>query len=98
MRLLLLLVLLLGCGEDKPAKVYKTNCPEVELGQYIGYLSIEGVDKKSYVYWGCVDEDCRREATSDYEVSVMSMGDDVLRVCCGGVEHRVDRVNVVVIK
>jgi hypothetical protein len=56
------------------------------------------VDKKSYVYWGCVDEDCRREATSDYEVSVMSMGDDILRVCCGGVEHRVDRVNVVVIK
>ena len=35
---------------------------------------------------------------SDYPVEVRPIGDDVLRVCCGGSEHRVDRVNVVVIK
>jgi hypothetical protein len=89
---------LLGCGEDNPAKVYETDCPGVELEQHIGYLSIEGVDDKSYVYWGCVGGDCTSEGTSAYDVSVISMGGDVLRVSCGGFGHRVDRVNVVIIK
>jgi hypothetical protein len=96
--LVLLLFLLLGCGEDKPAKVYDTSCPSVELEHHIGYLSIEGVDDNSYVYWGCVGGDCTSEGTSGYAVSVRSMGGDVLRVSCGFFGNRVDRVNVVVIK
>ena len=92
-----MVLFLLGSGEDDPV-VYVTDCPVVEIGEHIGYLSIEGVDKKPYVYWGCVDEDCRRDATSDYGVSVRSMGGDILRVSCGVVNHRVDKVNVVVFK
>jgi len=97
LRFLLCLLLLSGCGEDK-MEVYNTRCPQVELGEHIGYLSIEGVDKNSFAYWACVKGDCTQEKWRDYPVEVRPMGDDVLRVCCGGSEHRVDRVSVVVIK
>ena len=98
MRLLLCLLLLAGCGDDIGPEVYKTECPRVELGEHIGYLSIEGIDNKSYAYWACVDGDCTQSHMKRYGVNVRPLGGDVLRVCCGGEKQRVDRVNVVVIK
>ena len=98
MRLLLvLLFLLVGCVDEAP-EIYKTECPRVELGEHIGYLSIEGIDKKSYAYWACVDGDCTQSHMNKYAVEVRPLGEDVLRVCCGGAKQRVDLVNVVVIK
>ena len=96
MRILLCLLLLVGCGEESP-EIYETECPRVELGEHIGYLSIEGIDNKSYAYWACVGRDCTQSHMNKYAVEVRPLGDDVLRVCCGG-KQRVDRVNVVVIK
>lgn len=87
----------MGC-EEESMDVYKTECPEVELGEHIGYLSIEGVDEGSFAYWACVGGDCTQEKWRGYPVDVRSVGGDVLRVCCGGSGHRVDRVNVVVLK
>ena len=87
----------MGCGEVS-REIYKTDCPRVELGEHIGYLSIEGIDNKSYAYWACVGEDCVQSRMKKYAVEVRPLGDDVLRVCCGGGKQRVDRVNVVVIK
>ena len=99
MRFLLCLLLLVGCADYEVApEIYKTDCPRVELGEHIGYLSIEGIDKKSYAYWACVDGDCKQSHMNKYAVEVRPLGGDVLRVCCGGGEQRVDRVNVVVIK
>jgi len=97
MRFLLCLLLLVGCGDETP-EIYKTECPRVELGEHIGYLSIEGVSKESFAYWACIDGDCTQDKWREYRVEVLPMGEDVLRVCCGGSGHRVDRVNVVVIK
>jgi len=96
LRYLLFLILLASCGE-KEAQVYKTDCSEIELGEHIGYLSIEGIDTQSYVYWGCVAGDCSSSKTEEYNISVRSLGGDVLRVCCGSEGERVDRVNVVVL-
>ena len=87
----------MGCGEADP-KVYKTDCPQLELEQHVGYLSIEDIEGKSYVYWGCVGEDCGLDTTSVYDISVSPMGEDILRVSCGVMKQRVDRVNVVIIK
>ena len=96
---MVLLFLLLGCDDYEVAsEIYKTECPRVELGEHIGYLSIEGIDKKSYAYWACVDGDCTQSHMNKYAVEVRPLGEDVLRVCCGGAKQRVDRVNVVVIK
>ena len=99
MKFLLCLILLVGCGDYEEApEIYETECPRVELGEHIGYLSIEDIDKKSYAYWACVDGDCTQRHMNKYVVEVRPLGDDVLRVCCGGSKQRVDRVNVVVIK
>lgn len=93
----LVLFLLLGCGEE-PVDVYTTSCPEVQLGEHIGYLSIDGVNDEKIGYWGCVGEDCSGAYVNQYGVRVDAMSGDVLKVCCGARGNRVDRVNVVVIK
>ncbi len=97
MKRFLVLLLLLGCGEE-PVDVYTTSCPEVELGEHIGYLSIEGVNDEIFGYWGCVGEDCSGVYVNQYGVRVDTMGEDVLKVCCGVSDSRVDEVKVVVIK
>ena len=97
LRLLLVLFLLLGCGEEK-AEVYQTICPEIELGEHIGYLSIEGVDQEKIGYWGCVGSSCSGTYVKEYGARVDPMGEDTLKVCCGGRFGRVDKVNVVIIK
>jgi hypothetical protein len=94
---LLCLLLLVGCGDESP-EIYETECPRVELGEHIGYLSIEGVDRSSFAYWACIDGDCRQEKWGEYPIEVRPMGGNVLRVCCGGGGQRVDSVNVVVLK
>ncbi len=95
MRYLLLVALLLGCGGEDQPEIYETKCPEVELGEHIGYLSIEGVDGGSIAYWACVGDDCSGEYSKEYGVYTKSMGEDVVRICCGVRGRRVDRVNVV---
>ena len=97
LRLLVLLFFILGCGED-PVDVYTTHCPEVELGEHIGYLSIEGINEERIGYWGCVGNNCSGEYVNQYGVRIDAMDDDVLKVCCGARGNRVDKVNVVVIK
>lgn len=97
MRYLLLVVLLMGCGEEK-MEVYQTSCPDVELGEHIGYLSIEGVDQEKIGYWACVGSKCSGLYVQEYGVRVDPMGEDTLKVCCGGRSGRVDKVNVVIIK
>lgn len=89
-----------GCCEQPSNKVYQTDCPEVEFGEHIGYLSIEGVDESSYAYWACSDGGggCTQDRMRREIIEVLPMGGDVLRVCCGSLGQRVDRVNVVVIK
>ena len=96
---LFLIVLLCGCGEEE-LEVYRTSCPEVELGEYIGYLSIEGVDQEDIAYWGCVGSSCSGDYVKRYGVRVdRKMEKDTLKVCCGSSSFgRVDQVNVVVIK
>ena len=88
---------MLGCVEEHP-EVYDTNCPEVELGEHIGYLSIEGVDQEKIGYWGCVGSNCSGSYVKSYGIRVDSMGDDTLKVCCGRGRGRVDKVKVVIIK
>ena len=94
---LVLLSLLLGCGEQA-VEVYSTDCPRVELEESVGYLSIEGVDGRGYAYWGCVEDDCSGDYTKPYGVSVSQVGDNTLRVCCGSKSSRVDLVKIVIIK
>ena len=100
---LLCLLLLVGCGDyfvsDGVApEIYNTKCPQVELGEHIGYLSIEGIDNKSYAYWACVGQDCTQRHMNKYAVEVRPLGDDVSRERCGCVEQRAYRVNEVVSK
>ena len=94
--LLVFLFFIVGCGDEN--EVYSTNCPVKDDLEHFGYISIEGVDKNGYGYWACVGEDCSSLYTDKYGVRVQSMGDDVLKVCCGRNLKRVDKVNVVVLK
>jgi hypothetical protein len=91
-----ILFLLFGCAEET-VEIYETDCPEMSTyGEHIGYLSIDNLSEKGFLYWGCMDGDC----VSDYSVYGMRVDwleGNVLRVCCG-VDSRVDKVNVVVIK
>lgn len=98
MRYLLLVALFMGCGGEDQPEIYETKCPEVELGEHIGYLSIEGVDGGSFAYWACVGDDCSGEHSKEYGVYTKSMGEDVVRICCGVRGRRVDRVNVVMVR
>ena len=93
----LFLLFLIGCSEEQ-IEVYETRCPEIELGEHIGYLSIEGVDKEKIGYWGCVNSSCSGDYIKEYGVRVDPMGNDTLKVCCGTRTDRVDKVNVVIIK
>ena len=97
LRLLVLFLFALGCVEEH-GEVYETKCPEVELGEHIGYLSIEGIDQEKIGYWGCIGESCSGTYVKEYGIRVSPMGDDTLKVCCGGRFGRVDQVNVVIIK
>ena len=96
MKLLLVLLFLVGCGESP--EVYSTNCPVKDEIEHFGFISIEGVDKKGYGYWACIEDNCSSSYNFKYGVRVEPMGDDTLKICCGFSEQRVDKVNVVILK
>lgn len=93
---LVLLFLVVGCGESP--EIYSTTCPVRDDVEHFGFISIDGVDKSGYGYWACMGNDCSSVYTFKYGVRVEPMGDDTLKVCCGGGLSRVDKVNVVVLK
>ena len=89
----ILILLLSACGEN--ANIYETSCPLLEKNEWLGFIETESTIK-NYAYWACVNDNCGD--LSNYNIRVEKKSPRLLKVCCGGVDNRVDSIKIVEIK